>query len=916
MPSHHHRSGPLKQSNKRNKRNKASKRSATRLAGGKIEGRRAAFKGRFVAHTKADRRHFQQQKRDAKRQELVRRKRGIGGVAAPPRVVGIISLGDDEATEENLRSLILQQADRTFGFGVDSTVTAKFEKHKRDGNLTVLTNSTAFRSQYSSEQPNDAAVFSALDLCRVCDLIMFVIDVDGEKTESFVGMSIGGSDDKSFSTNKTSSTAQDFDHLISERGDRVLSAMKSHGLPRVVTILAKTKAEPGFGEDDDDFDHMTTQSAKSIRRANLKRKSDVKRYVSRFATTEFGVDNDKVIEINLKKTNDENNMTDDQDGVTVDPEAHSKKILVESLVRSICSISASPPNWVSKLPRSYILSNTHEYITESQELKLTGYVRGIAPFDVNALIHVPNLGTFSCKGLMETEAPGIRKNKKGDQDMGCNNHYVVESDPMKRESLENFAAPDALDGEQNLVGFDEADEEFHDDDDYNAADKDIAEEGGFARPVGWSDYQSAWLDALDDGEGGDLDHGELAEELNKKSSATVAGGNAMDLDDANEVSEEERQALLEERRKQQQEHAEFPDEVQVNEDENARDRFARYRYLKSFKKSFWDPKENLPDDYASIYHFSSFKSTQRDIMGDMKDLVKTAEKSDWKFLHASKSVEKPPQDAMEADSEGDEDEEYLEGCVPTGSYVTIVLENVKPEDYKKLGANPLLSAATLLPHENKVSVLHMGLSNCRDESLSDVPVKSKDVLTFRCGWRTWTGRPIFSQNNLNCDKHKFERYMPQAGSFFAASVYGPVTYTPCPVLVFRTMNGTKELVAFGSMIGADADRTIVKRIILTGFPVRVHKRFASVKYMFSNPEDVKWFKPAGLTTKHGLNGKIEQSVGEHGTMKCLFNAPIKQHDTVCLCLYKRVYPKFADDSESDREDGTHAIQRYNSLIIK
>jgi len=868
-----------------------------------------------VAHNKADRRHFQQQKRDAKRQELVKRKRGIGGVAAPPRVIGIISLGDEEATEEKLRSLILQQADRSFRFGNDSTVTAKFEKHKRDGNLTILTNSTAFRSQYSSENPDDAAIFSALDLCRVCDMIMFVIDVDGEKAESFLGMSIGGSDDKSFATNKTSSTAQDFDHLISKRGDRVLSAMKSHGLPRVVTILAKTKADAGFGDDEDD-DHMTTQSAKSIRRANLKRKSDVKRYVSRFASTEFGVDNDKVIEINLKEDKDDDNMVDQDGTSTVDPEAHSKKILVESLIRSICSMSASPPNWVSKLPRSYILSNTHEYSPESQELKMTGYVRGIAPFDVNALIHVPNLGTFSCKGLTETKAPGTRKDKSGNQLMECNDGYVVDSDPMKRESLEIFAAPDALDGEQNLVGFDEADEAFHDDDDYGAAEKATAGDDAFARPVGWSDYQSAWLDALDDGEGGDLDHGELAEELNKKSSATVADGNTMDLDDANEVSEEERLALLEERRKQQEAHQEFPDEVQVNEDEKARDRFARYRYLKSFKKSYWDPKENLPDSYASIYNFSSFKSTQRDVMGEMKDLVKTAQRSEWNFLHTQQNVEKPPQDAMEADSDEDEDEEFLEGCVPTGSYVTIVLENVKPEDYNTLGSNPLLCAATMLPHENKVSVLHIGLSNCRDVTLSEVPVKSKDVLTFRCGWRTWTGRPVFSQNNLNCDKHKFERYMPQAGSFFAASVFGPVTYTPCPVLVFRTTNGMKELVAFGSMIGADADRTIVKRIILTGYPVRVHKRFASVKYMFSDPEDVKWFKPAGLTTKHGLNGKIEQSVGEHGTMKCLFNAPIKQHDTVCLCLYKRVYPKFADDSESGCEEATRGIQRKNVLVIK
>ena len=915
MPNHHHRSGPLKQSNKRNKRNKSSKRSATRLAGGKVEGRRASFKQRLVAHNKADRRHFQQQKRAAKRQDILRRKRGIGGGAAPPRVVGIISLGEIEATEEKLRSLILQQADRVFGnkeTDTPSIVSAKFDKHKRDGNLTILTNSSAFRSQYSSEQPNDAAIFSALDLCRVCDLILVVIDGNGEKAESFVGMSIGGSDEKSTSGNSTMKS-QDFDHLISERGNRVLHALKSHGLPRVVTILAKTKADLGFGDDDMEDDQMTTQSAKSIRRSNLKRKSDLKRYVSRFATTEFGVDNDKVIEINLKEDRYEvSNM--EEDGVlTIDPEAHAKRILVDSLVRSICSISASPPNWVSKLPRSYILPDSSEYSPESKELKLTGYIRGVAPFDVNALVHVPNLGTFSCKALMETKPQGSRNNKKGNENMQHDDGYIVQSYPMKRENLELFATPDALEGEQNLVGFDEADEEFDDVDD-NDAENSNAEEA-FARPAGWSDYQSAWLDAVDGGEGGDVDYGELAKELNKKSSASVAGNDTMDLDDANEVSEEERLALLEERRKQQEVHQTFPDEVQVQDDEKARDRFARYRYLSSFKKSFWDPKENLPDSYASIYNFSSFKSTQRAVMAEMKDLVKAAETSDWKFLKNSKKFERPPQDAMEADSEVDEDEDFLDGCVPAGSYITIILENVKSEDYNELGTNALLCAATLLPHENKASVLHMGLSNCRDMSASDVPVKSKDVLTFRCGWRTWTGRPVFSQNNLNCDKHKFERYMPPAGSFFAASIFGPVTYTPCPVLVFRTINGRKELVAFGSMIGADADRTIVKRIILTGYPVRVHKRFASVKYMFSDPEDVKWFKPAGLTTKHGLNGKIEQSVGEHGTMKCLFNAPIKQHDTVCLCLYKRVYPKFAEDLGS-KEDGTLGIQRTNTLLIK
>ena len=105
------------------------------------------------------------------------------------------------------------------------------------------------------------------------------------------------------------------------------------------------------------------------------------------------------------------------------------------------------------------------------------------------------------------------------------------------------------------------------------------------------------------------------------------------------------------------------------------------------------------------------------------------------------------------------------------------------------------------------------------------------------------------------------------------------------------MAGVPQMVCSGTVKSVDPDRIAIKRIVLTGLPTKIHKNSSVIQWMFHTPEDVKWFQPVEVWTKRGLQGHVKESLGDHGIMKCYFNQPIQMHDTVCMSLYKRVYPR-------------------------
>ena len=56
----------------------------------------------------------------------------------------------------------------------------------------------------------------------------------------------------------------------------------------------------------------------------------------------------------------------------------------------------------------------------------------------------------------------------------------------------------------------------------------------------------------------------------------------------------------------------------------------------------------------------------------------------------------------------------------------------------------------------------------------------------------------------------------------------------------------------GSLSKCDPMHVIMKRVILTGYPFKINRRRAVIRYMFFHPKDIKYFKPVELKTKLGL----------------------------------------------------------------
>ncbi|XP_036392546.1 pre-rRNA-processing protein TSR1 homolog [Megalops cyprinoides] len=792
-----HRPGVYKQKNKQHKHGKhRTKGEIDRDNKGRTSVMTLTKKQRKEAR-KMDRRHKALQLRRNKKDLVLTEKRRLGGRDGPPHLVAVVSL--------HTRA--------------DASAVTRFLRGERAGGLVQEKGGVAwasdsfgllvprFKQRFVFIRPDTADLHSLLDVAKVANSLLFVLD-STEGWDSY--------------------------------GDYCLSCLFAQGLPSIALVCQ------GMSD------------------LGVKKRAEARRVLLRTVETRF-------------------------------PEARLFSLDTEEeaplLLRHLGEQRQRRPGFRSR--RAHLLAQHASYApgdaTGTGTLRVSGYVRG-RPLQVNRLVHIVGHGDFQLSRIeappdplpltFASSCPGKPK-KGGDIEMQDVDgvdvaavRLLMEADPSQRESLQTEAEVDPMNAEQTWPTESELLE---------------AEEARKNRriikvPKGTSDYQAAWI--LEEGEGNEQDDdGESSEDDDDDDEGIMEEG--MDGEEeenesqdagsgcASEEEEEEEEEITssggghaEQRYDERMDEAEeeeglrryrearmndmFPDEIDTPIDTPARTRLQRYRGLKSFRSSPWDPLENLPPDYARIFQFQSFERTRRRVLAEA---------------------------AQEE-----------EGAM-VGWYVTLHIEDVPPSVMESVQAGRPLVLVSLLPHEQKMSVVNMLVK--RHPSNTDV-IKSKEELVFQCGFRRYRASPIFSQHT-SADKHKMERFLA-AGAPAVVSVYAPITFPTAGVLLFKERaGGIQDLVATGCLLSCDPQRVVLKRIVLSGHPFKINRRSAVVRYMFFNREDILWFKPVELRTKWGRRGHIKEALGTHGHMKCVFDNQLRSQDTVLMNLYKRVFPRWTYD---------------------
>ncbi|KZW01504.1 DUF663-domain-containing protein [Exidia glandulosa HHB12029] len=225
-----------------------------------------------------------------------------------------------------------------------------------------------------------------------------------------------------------------------------------------------------------------------------------------------------------------------------------------------------------------------------------------------------------------------------------------------------------------------------------------------------------------------------------------------------------------------------------------------------------------------------------------------------------------------------------------GSYVRLELENVPCELVTNFDPTYPLIVGGLLPAEERFGFVQARIKKHRWQTRI---LKTNDPLILSVGWRRFQTVPIYSLDDHSI-RMRMLKYTPEHMHCYA-TFYAPVSLPNTGFCAFNSLGSDSSafrVAATGVILDVDRSTKIVKKIKLTGVPMKIFKNTAFVRDMFSSALEVAKFEGATIKTVSGIRGQIKKALPKpDGAFRATFEDKLLMSDIIFLRAWYSVEPR-------------------------
>ncbi|XP_012941339.1 ribosome biogenesis protein BMS1 homolog isoform X2 [Aplysia californica] len=174
-------------------------------------------------------------------------------------------------------------------------------------------------------------------------------------------------------------------------------------------------------------------------------------------------------------------------------------------------------------------------------------------------------------------------------------------------------------------------------------------------------------------------------------------------------------------------------------------------------------------------------------------------------------------------------------------------------------------------------------------------LKSRNPLILSMGWRRFQTIPYYYKLEDNM-RRRMLKYTPEH-IHCHSTFWGPITPQGTGFLAVESVSNKTanfRIAATGVVLELDQSVEVEKKLKLVGNPLKVYKKSAFIKDMFTSNLEVAKFQGAKLQTVSGLRGQVKKALhAPPGAFRATFEDRIKMSDIVFLKAWVKIdIPKF------------------------